>query len=63
MTPTLTSTPLCRYPDRWTINDAENAVIATDDDQNFVIVPIGKIMLLKIAKKLFDIGITRSDNR
>ncbi len=54
--PTLTPTLLYRHPDGWTISYAENALIATDDDLNFVIVPIGLQCLLELAKKLYDIG-------
>jgi len=56
MTPTLTPTTLYRHPDGWTICYSENALIATDDDLNFVIVPIGRVMLLELSKKLYNIG-------
>jgi hypothetical protein len=55
-TPTLAPKLLYRHPDGWTISYSENALIATDDELNFVIVPIGKTMLLELAKKLYDIG-------
>ncbi|GEM_PF-4268584 len=56
MTPTLIPKLLYRHPDGWTISYKENALIATDDDLNFVIVPIGREGLLELSKKLFDIG-------
>lgn len=56
MTPMLTPEILYRHPDGWTISYAENALIATDDDLNFVIVPIGWQCLLELSKKLYDIG-------
>ena len=56
MTPTLTPTTLYKHPDGWTISYGENALIATDDDLNFVIVPIGNICLLELSKKLHDIA-------
>lgn len=56
MTPTLTPETLYRHPDGWTIGYAKNALIATDDELNFVIVPIGHICLLELSKKLYDIG-------
>jgi len=56
MTPTLAPVTLYQHPDGWTICYCENALIATDDDLNLVIVPIGRPMLLELAKKLYDIG-------
>ena len=56
MKPTLTPENLYRHPDGWTISYAENALIATDDDLNFVIVPIGRACLLELSKQLYDIG-------
>jgi len=56
MPPKLTPTPLYIHPDGWTISYAENALISTDDDLNFVIVPIGNICLLELSKKLYNIG-------
>jgi len=56
MTPVLTPTTLYRHPDGWTISYSENALIATDDDLNFVIVPIGRECLLELSKKLYEIG-------
>ena len=56
MTPTLIPTPLYRPPDGWTISYGDNALIVTDDDLNFVIVPIGREGLLELSKKLYDIG-------
>ncbi len=56
MTYTLTPKLLYKHPDGWTISYAENALISTDDDQNFVIVPIGNICLLELSKKLYEIG-------
>ena len=52
MPQTLTHEILYRHPDGWTINYAGNALIAIDDDLNFVIVPIGHICLLELSKKL-----------
>lgn len=56
MKPNFTPEILYRHPDGWIIGYAKNALIATDDELNFVIVPIGKSMLLELAKKLYDIG-------
>ncbi len=56
MTPTLIPKLLYRRPDGWTSSYSENALIATDDDLNFVIVPIGREGLLALSKKLYDIG-------
>ncbi|MFZ4539364.1 hypothetical protein [Propionivibrio sp.] len=56
MTPILAPQTLYRHPDGWSISYAENALISTDDDLNFVIVPIGNICLLELAKKLYDIA-------
>ncbi len=55
-TPTLIPITLYKHPDGWTISYAENALISTDDDLNFVIVPIGNICLLELSKKLYEIG-------
>jgi len=60
MTQVLTPEILYRHPDGWIISYVENALIATDDDLNFVIVPIGGVMLLELSKKLYDIGMKRS---
>jgi hypothetical protein len=55
-TTTLTPETLYAHPDGWTIGYAKNALIATDDELNFVIVPIGPDGLLALAKRLYDIG-------
>ncbi len=56
MKPTLTPETLYRHPDGFCLSYSENALIASDDESNFVIVPIGKPMLLGLAKKLYDIA-------
>jgi hypothetical protein len=56
MKPTLTPEAIYRHPDGFCLSYSENALIASDDESNFVIVPIGKPMLLELAKKLYDIG-------
>lgn len=56
MTPTLAPVTLYRHPDGWTIGYSENALISTDDELNFVIVPIGRQDLLELSKKLYDIA-------
>jgi len=56
MNSTLTPIPLYEHPDGWTISYSKNALISTDDDLNFVIVPIGNICLLELSKKLHDIA-------
>jgi hypothetical protein len=62
MTPVLTLGILCRQPVGWTISYVENALIANDGDLSFVIAPIGGVMLLELSKKLYDIGMKRSEN-
>lgn len=62
MTPPLTPEILYNHPVGWTIGYGNNALIATDDDLNFVIVPIGREGLLLLAKKLYDIGMKQSEN-
>ena len=59
-TPTLTPELLYRHPDGWNISYAENALIAIDDELNFVIVPIGRECLLELSKKLYDIGMKQA---
>lgn len=39
---TITPTTLYKHPDGWTISYGQNALIATDDELHFVIVPIGR---------------------
>lgn len=51
-----TPTPLYEHPDGWTVGHVQNALIATDGQMNFVMVPIGPAGLLELAKKLYDIG-------
>jgi hypothetical protein len=52
MTPVLAPVTLYRHPDGWTIQYAENMLIATDDEDNFVIVPIGKHFMHELIGKL-----------
>lgn len=56
MTALLTPQTLYRHPDGWTIAFGNNALIATDDESNFVLVPIGRVGLLELAKRLYDIA-------
>jgi hypothetical protein len=56
MTPTITPVTLYKHPDGFVISYAEKALIASDDESNFVVMPIGKTMLLDLAKKLYDIA-------
>ncbi len=48
----LTPETLYQHPDGYAIEYAQNALIATDDADNFVIVPIGKPELLALSRKL-----------
>lgn len=52
----LTPETLYQHPDGFAIEYAQNALIATDDSDNFVIVPIGKRNLLELSRKLYDIA-------
>ncbi|MDP2769460.1 MAG: hypothetical protein Q8O81_06465 [Giesbergeria sp.] len=52
----LTPENLYQHPDGFAIEFAQNALIATDDSDNFVIVPIGKRKLLELSRKLYDIA-------
>lgn len=47
---------LYRHPDGWTISYAENGLISSDGYLHFVIVPIGKPMLLAMAARLIEIA-------
>ena len=52
----LTPENLYQHPDGFAIEYAQNALIATDDSDNFVIVPIGKGKLLELSRQLYDIA-------
>lgn len=52
----LTPENLYQHPDGFAIEYAQHALIATDDADNFVIVPIGKRNLLELSRKLYDIA-------
>ena len=52
----LTPETLYQHPDGYAIEYAQNALIATDDADNFVIVPVGKGKLLELSRKLYDIA-------
>lgn len=56
MTPTLTPQTLYKHPDGFVISYSQYALIATDDELNFVICPIGKTMLLELSRKLYVIA-------
>ena len=56
MTPTLVPKTIYLHPDGFEIGYAQKALIASDDESNFVVIPIGKTMLLELAKKLYDIA-------
>ena len=55
-TPVLVPVNLYSHPDGLAIAYAENALIATDDEDNFVIIPIGRHYLLELSRKLYDIA-------
>lgn len=50
--PVLVPITLYQHPDGWSIQYAENKLIATDDEDNFVIVPIGKHFMHELVGKL-----------
>lgn len=52
----LTPENLYQHPDGFAIEYAQHALIATDDADNFVIVPIGKRNLLELSRQLYDIA-------
>lgn len=52
----LTPETLYQHPDGYAIEYAHNVLIATDDADNFLIVPIGKGKLLELSRKLYDIA-------
>lgn len=56
MTPVLTPQPLYEHPDGFTLAYADRALIATDGDLNFVIVPIGRECLLELSRSLYCIA-------
>ena len=60
-TPVLVPVNLYKHPDGLTIDYAENALIATDEEDNFVIIPIGRHYLLELSRKLYDIAQRMSD--
>ena len=56
MTPTLIPTEIYEHPDGYGISVAKNALIAWTDEGNFVVLPIGKPMMLELSKKLYDLA-------
>ena len=59
--PVLTPETLYRHPDGWAIQYSENALIATDDEDNLVTIPIGRHYLLELSRKLYDIAQSMDD--
>ena len=56
MAPVLTPQPLYEHPDGFTIAYGNRALIATDDDLNVVIVPIGRECMLELSRSLYNIA-------